>query len=82
MIRTQIQLTEEQAEALREVAARRGESIAEVVRQSVDLYLKSQRGPDREELVRRALSIVGKYSSGQTDVARNHDRYLAEDFDT
>ena len=80
MIRTQIQLTEKQAEALHEISRRTGTSMAELIRQSVDSYLKSPTQPDREELVRRALSIVGKFSSGLTDVGRNHDRYLAEDF--
>ena len=80
MIRTQIQLTEKQAEALHEISRRTGTSVAELVRQSVDVYLKSKWQPDREELVRRALSIVGKFSSGPGDVGTNHDRYLAEDF--
>jgi hypothetical protein len=79
MIRTQIQLTEKQAEALHEISRRTGTSVAELVRQSVDVYLKSQRQPDREEQVRRALSAMGKYSSGLTDVGAEHDRYLAED---
>ncbi len=55
--------------------------MADLVREGVDLYLQTRAGPSREELVRRALSIVGKYSSGLSDVGRNHDRYLAEDFD-
>ena len=80
MIRTQIQLTEKQAEALHEISRRTDTSVAELVRQSVDIYLKSQRQPDREEQVRRALSALGKYSSGRGDVSVNHDRYLAEDF--
>jgi len=36
MVRTQIQLTEEQARALKEIAAARGESMAEVIRRAVD----------------------------------------------
>jgi len=68
--------------ALRRISADTGRSMADLVREGVDLYLKTRTGPSREELVRRALSIVGKYSSGLTDVGQNHDRYLAEDFDT
>jgi len=82
MIRTQVQLTEEQMAALRQISADTGRSMADLVREGVDLYLGSRLQPSREELVRRALSIVGKYSSGLTDIGRNHDRYLAEDFDT
>jgi hypothetical protein len=80
MKRTQIQLTGQQLEALRQLSAETGKSVAELVREGVDLYLSRRNHVDREELVRRALSIVGKYSSGQSDVARNHDKYLAEDF--
>ena len=67
---------------MRRISSATGRSVADLVREGVDLYLKAQKGPDRKELVRRALSIVGKYSSGLPDVGRNHDRYLAEDFDT
>ena len=33
---------------------------------------------DREERRRRALSIVGAFSSGVDDLSINHDQYLAE----
>ena len=36
MIRTQVQLTEEQARALRNLASARQVSVAELIRQSVD----------------------------------------------
>jgi plasmid stability protein len=32
----------------------------------------------KEERKRRALSIIGKFSSGLPDIAQNHDDYLAE----
>jgi hypothetical protein len=32
---------------------------------------------DRERR-RRALALLGKYRSGDSDVATNHDRYLGE----
>jgi len=80
MIRTQVQLTEQQASSLRRIAAETGRSVADLVREGVDLYLDATKGPPREELVRRALSAIGKYSSGLKDVSVNHDRYLAEDF--
>jgi predicted DNA-binding protein len=48
MIRTQIQLTEEQAARLKAVAARRGISMAEVIRQAVDSAVSrtGDRDPD------------------------------------
>ena len=82
MVRMQVQLAEQQISALRRISADTGRSMADLVREGVDLYLRTRTGPSREELVRRALSIVGKYSSGLPDVGQNHDHYLAEDFDT
>jgi predicted DNA-binding protein len=78
MIRTQIQLTEEQSRTLKSLAARRGVPVAELIRQSVDSYIRSSTGLDDQERRRRAIAAVGKFRSGQTDVSINHDRYLAE----
>jgi len=77
MVRTQIQLTDEQARRLRRLAAERGVSMAALVRDGVERVLAEQ---DREELWRRALSVVGKYRDreGARDVAENHDRYLED----
>jgi hypothetical protein len=80
MIRTQIQLSEQQAQALRDLAARRKVSVAELIRQAVDEQLRSARTVDRQERKRRALAIVGRFHSGQSDLSVEHDRYLAEAF--
>lgn len=77
MVRTQISLTEEQMAALRELADRRGESIASIVREAVDVILEAD---EQHERRRRALESVGGFRSGRTDIAVNHDAYLAEDF--
>lgn len=79
MVRTQIQLEEEQMVALRRLAAERGVSIALIVREAVDRHLL--RGDDvirREQAIRK----IGGYRSQHGDVGREHDRYLAEDFDS
>ena len=80
MVRTQIQLTERQAKALRRISATTGTSIAGLVREGVELYLGSQRRPDRREQVERALRVVGRFASGCSDVSAEHDRYLSEAF--
>ena len=80
MIRTQIQLTEKQSEALRRLAAARGRSLADLVRQGVDLYLRTEGRRDREELIRRALKAAGRFSSGSSDGCAEHDRHLAKAF--
>ncbi len=77
MVRTQIQLTEQQARALRELAAEKGVSMAELIRQAVERVIEEN---ERDEKWRRALSAMGQYRSGLTDVAENHDKYLDEDY--
>ncbi len=74
----QIQLTDEQLRKLRELAASEGRSMADLIRESVDRYVRSERPVDREELKRRALAVIGKYQSGLRDLGTNHDKYLAE----
>jgi hypothetical protein len=80
MVRTQIQLTEEQTAQLKELAAHEGLSVAEIIRRSVDLYVRSRPFVNLDERKRNALSVVGKYSSGLTDISENHDAYLAETY--
>ena len=77
MMRTQIQLTPEQARALKRMAAREGKSMAELIRLSVDAMLQSGSLQDPQELRRRALSAAGRLS-GPEDLAQQHDRYLAD----
>lgn len=76
MIRTQIQLTTAQHEALKRLAARRGVSMAHVVREGVDAML-SWGGKDPWDDL---LSVVGKYGEGAPceNVGQDHDRYLEE----
>lgn len=76
MVRTQIQLTEEQAAALRELAAREGKSMAEVIRCSLDEHLRAAGVVGRAAAEQRARAAIGRFSSGLGDLAREHDRYL------
>jgi len=78
MIRTQIQLTEEQSRALKALAAARRSSVAEVIRQSVDELIRKTAGTDVAERRRRAIAAAGRFRSGQTDISVNHDNYLVE----
>ena len=69
----QIYLRDDQEKALRKVAEQRGESLAALVRAGVDLFLEGL-PPEEDPL----LDIVGLFDSGVTDLAENHDAYLAE----
>jgi len=80
MIRTQVQLREEQVRALKELASARGVSVAELIRQSVDALIRSSRGVDEAERRRRAIAAAGRFRSGASDISSEHDRYLAEAF--
>ena len=82
MIRTQVQLTEEQARALKEIAHRENASIAELTRRAIDQWLQTTGAIPMAERRRRALAVVGSFRSGQTDVSDRHDAYLAEAYHT
>jgi antitoxin component of RelBE/YafQ-DinJ toxin-antitoxin module len=78
MVRTQVQLTEKQYEALRNVAAREGISMAEVIRRALDRVAGMNSLPNREELRKRAMAAIGSFHSDVTDLSTRHDDYLAE----
>ena len=80
MVRTQIQLTEEQVKALKKIALSRHLSIAEIIRQAVDTVIRTNTVVDIEERRKRAIDIVGRFSSGKRDISRKHDTYLVEAF--
>ena len=75
MIRMQIQLSEEQAKALRRKSERTGQSMAALVRDALDRELDEENGDDGWE---RALGAVGRFRSGARDTSVEHDRALAE----
>ncbi|MFL5798708.1 MAG: ribbon-helix-helix protein, CopG family [Actinomycetota bacterium] len=75
MVRTQIQLTEDQVKRLKRVAAQRGVSMAAVIREAVDRSI----APDDEDAKwERAMSVVGRFRSDRPDVSERHDDYFAD----
>ena len=80
MIRTQVQLTEQQIKALKRASAATGESLSDLIRQGVDAYLAVRNEPDPEEQIERAIAVAGRFSSGRADVSAHHDEHLAEAF--
>lgn len=79
MLRTQVQFTEEQYRRIRLLAQRRGVSISQVVRESVERHLETETY-DAEALYSKVAEVVGKYDDreGRDDLASNHDEYLDE----
>lgn len=78
MVRTQIQLTEAQFQALKARAADEGRSMADLIRELVEESLTGSGRPRREERRRRALGAIGMLAKGPRDLSRRHDDYLAE----
>ena len=78
MVRTQIQLTESQAERLKQAAVREGVSMAALIRRGVDSLLASNQPISRSDRRRRALAAVGRFSSREGDLSGRHDEYFAD----
>jgi predicted DNA-binding protein len=77
MVRTQIQLTDEQSRRLRRIAAQRGVSMAELIRDAVDRQLEQA---PTDQARARAVSAVGGFHSGRADVSTRHDDHLTDAF--
>ena len=80
MKRTQIQLTEKQYKLIKEISAKKNISMAEVVREAISVYSSTTATVPRDVLIKDALSLVGKYSSGKKDLSLKHDDYLEKAF--
>lgn len=76
MVRTQIQLTDEQFRMLKQLSASTGRSMAELIREAVD-RLGPVTGVDRRA---RAIAAIGGFRSGSSDVSGSHDDELAKAF--
>lgn len=69
----QVYLESDQEQALRALAQRWQVSMAELIRRSVDRFLAELPVEDDP-----AMRIVGLGHSGMGDLARDHDKYLAQ----
>jgi len=80
MIRTQIQLTDAQARKVKRLAASRHKSMAEVIRESIDLYIDRNLDDDLQRKRARALKVADGFPSGQRNLSIHHDDFLTEAF--
>jgi len=79
MVRTQIQMEEDQMNWLRAEASARGVSVSQLIREGIALFrAREERFPEEKKM--RALAAVGRFSSNFSDVSERHDDYLAEAF--
>lgn len=88
MIRTMVQLTEEQLKALKELAKARKTSVARLVRESVEQYVAiTTKEAKREEKWQQALEFLDYINEhpeefqdieGKTDLSINHDEYFVQ----
>jgi hypothetical protein len=79
MVRTQVQLTDKQAEALRRRSKRENVSVAELVRRAIDAFTRAE-PPSERDVRDRAIRAAGKFASGVHDTSRRHDEALADAF--
>jgi len=80
LIRTQVQLTNDQLKRLRQLSSATGKSTAELIRNAVDQSLAGKSVVDRKDRIERAIRLAGSFSSGHSDVSAEHDAHLAEAF--
>lgn len=79
MVRVQIQLEPAHHRALKRRAREQGLSVAEVVRRCIAADAQAQAGDAREDRLRKALAVLGKYRDpqGPARMSREHDAVLA-----
>jgi len=54
--------------------------MAELIRISIDSFLRLEKGVTRDNQRAKAKSAAGLFASSATDVSAEHDKYLAEAF--
>ena len=79
MVRTQIQLEEDQMQWLKRKALEKGISISQLIREGLSVYRANE---DRllEDKRKRAIAAVGRFKSKISDISEKHDEYLSEAF--
>ena len=80
MIRTQVQLEEDQLKWLRDRARESDKSISQVIREGVELY-RAQEERIPEDKKQKAIAAIERFASKDSDISERHDDYLAEAFE-
>jgi len=77
MVRTQIQLSEDEVASVKRLARERSVSMAAVIRDAVDQYVSRESGASLDERWQRSLAAVGGLRSGRSDLSQTHDDEFA-----
>lgn len=80
MVRTQIQMTEDQVKKFKKIASKKHWSMAEIIRQAVNNFMATKADVDFEERKKRAIAASGRFHSKVSNLSEAHDKYLTEAF--
>ena len=69
------QFTDRQASAVERRAAESGRSVADLLREAVDVWLETD---ERSIRIALAKASIGGFHSGLGDLAENHDEYFVQ----
>ncbi len=75
-VRIQVHLSKEQHRLLKEKSRRSRESMANLIRKALDIYLERVEKDNHLPSDDPIFDIIGKGKSEVTDLSVNHDRYL------
>jgi hypothetical protein len=78
MVRTQIQLTEELAMHIKELATREHVSMAEMIRRALAPFFETMPNSGTDERYARAMAAAGRFRSGNRRLSAQHDAVFAE----
>ncbi|MBK6847779.1 MAG: CopG family transcriptional regulator [Proteobacteria bacterium] len=81
MVRTQVQLSAELAEAVKRRAEAEKVSVAEIIRRALDGALTQGAPLDQARVRARAAAAAGTFGSGVAEISSRHDEFLAEAFE-
>jgi hypothetical protein len=78
MVTMNIQIIEEQARILNQLAANHGMSLADIIHQIIKHYIQGTSQPTTDQEAEKALTIIGAFSSEHTDLSIDHDHNLVK----
>jgi len=81
MKRTQIQLTDSQYNLVKEISKKKEVSMAEVIRESVEIFGSALLLNSKEDKYEKAITSIGRFKSSNKDLSINHDKYLNKDYE-